>query len=119
MIDRIRLERSFLGFPLSVWVCSADSDLLVAVTGGCHPHIGSVSGAYWENSSVRCETSVGVGHRDDVVSRRFAEALARTFQCNVSVSCGIHYDVLSRKDLDRLLAELDTLLEELIAHLSA
>ena len=119
MTDPVVLERSFLGYPLSVRAYPAGGDLVILITGGCRPHVGSVSCAFWEGGAVRCETSVGHGHHDDVVSSRFAQKLAQTFQCAVSVSCGIHYDGLSRESISRVLTEMDSLLDQLTDRIRA
>lgn len=117
MPDRIFLEEPCLGLSLSALACPMGGDWAVMILGGSRPHVGSVSGAYWEDGAVRCETSAGQGHRDGVVSRRFAEALARSRRCSVSVSCGIHYDALTKEELALVLAAADRLLDRLIARL--
>ena len=118
MSEWITLEKSFLGYPLSVRVCPLGADYAVIISGGCRPHVGSVTAAYWENGAVRCETSVRQGHHDDVVSKRFAQELAQACQCSVSVNCGIHYDNLSKADLACVLAGTEELLARLIGLLA-
>lgn len=119
MSEWITLEQSFLGYSLFVQARSVGADYAVVISGGCLPHVGGVSAAYWENGAVRCETSAGQGHHDDVVSKRFAQELAQACQCNVSVSCGIHYDNLSKTDLPGVLATADDLLKQLIARIKS
>ena len=60
-----------------------------------------------------------VRHRDNVVSRRFARALAMHLRGNVSVSCGIHYDDLTKEGLAQVLATAERLLEELTVQLES
>ena len=119
MKEPFTIQRLVLGWPLTAQVFPMGEDYAVLVTGGCRHHLGSVSTAYWENQAVRCETSLGQGHRDDVVSRRFAAALAQAGQCGVSVNCGIHYDNITKEDLAVVLAETEALLAQLTARLRA
>lgn len=119
MTEWIVLEEPCLGHPLRVSACPAGGDCAVVILGGSRPHVGAVSAAYWEEGNLRCETSAGRGHRDDVVSRRFAQALAMHLRGNVSVSCGIHYDGLTKEGLAQVLAAAERLLEELTARLES
>ena len=119
MTEWIVLEEHCLGHPLRVSACPAGRDCAVVILGGSRPHVGAVSAAYWEEESLRCETSAGRGHRDNVVSRRFARALAMHLRGNVSVSCGIHYDDLTKEGLAQVLATAERLLEELTVQLES
>lgn len=109
------------GFSLSAQTGQVGDDLCVLVTGG-KAHIGSVSMAmpYPEKESsgtghAAASTFCRPGHRDDVVSDRFAKTLAARLQQNVTVLCGIHYDNAGPQDIGTLLALADELLEILCA----
>jgi len=114
----VHLEKTVLGFPISVLAFSAGQDLSVQILGGCRPHLGSVSTAYWKNETVTVKTHLLPQHRDDTVSDFFAKTLAERLHTNVSVLCGIHYDTPGPEGLVQILACTDALLQELLCILT-
>ena len=48
-MQRLSFERQALGLPINVTLSGCGNDTLVKITGGCSPHIGSVSVAYWDS----------------------------------------------------------------------
>lgn len=94
---RFRLEA--LGAPIG-------PDLLVAVWGGTHPHIGAVALALPRPSlQNRRKTSATssvltlLGHKEDVTAKMVSEALAAALKQNVVVTAGIHWDNLRPEEI--------------------
>lgn len=85
--------------------------LHVSVWGGTSPHIGAVSIV---SPDGQWETKQFPGHRDGVVSEKWAAALKCAGFVPVIVEAGIHYDSLSPQDIDTVVALTDALLEELL-----
>lgn len=110
--ESFSIRRRFLGAPLVVRIQSIGQDRTVLIFGGYRPHVGSVSIAFAENGSVQCQTASIPGHKDGIVSEQFAKGLCGASGHSVSVSCGIHYDDLSPKDLSALLEILQDMLRE-------
>ena len=108
-----------LGYPITASLTQLGADYLVTVTGGCGPHIGSVSVARWDGSAPVLETVLLPTHRDDVVGNRFASALCGQLHTAVTVVCGIHYDGPSREDLKTIVAGTEDLLRQIQADLPA
>ena len=82
-------EKLVLGHLISVNIHRIGTDWLVEISGGCRPHIGSVSvGAFTENQ-VTLQKILLPEHRDDVISDLFAVELAKSLQTTVTVICGI------------------------------
>lgn len=81
-MNRNSFEREVLGFPINVALSGCGNDTLVKITGGCAPHIGSVSVAYLDSGEPSLRTLLLPGHRDDVVSDMFAEALSKKLGAN-------------------------------------
>lgn len=106
-----------LGWPLQAEAEALGGDWLVHITGGCAPHIGSVSTAWKTDDGVAVQTVCVPGHRDDAVSERFARALADHLDAVICVTCGIHYDGIDRSGIDAVLSAADGLLQSLIAAL--
>lgn len=104
VLDRpIRAELTFL-----------DEGVHVLLTGGCLSHIGSVTVAEAGGTEQTIDLP---GHREAEVSRLWAASLAARLRCRVAVTCGIHYDGLTRQQLKIVLEGLDALLRQVEAAL--
>ena len=117
MVKRAVVSDVVLGWPLRVEAEALGGDWLIHITGGCAPHIGSVSTAWKNDGAVAVQTVCVPGHRDNAVSERFARALADHLDAVVCVTCGIHYDGIDRSGIDAVLSAADDLLQRLIAAL--
>nr|WP_310443134.1 hypothetical protein [Tissierella sp.] len=82
-------------------------DVSVCIFGGDVPHIGAVSvavprksltgdGSNSASASVICIT----GHKEDELARLIALRLSSKWQCNVTVSVGVHVDDAKKDDID-------------------
>ncbi len=111
----MRYEREVLGQMLTARTERLGGDMLVEITGGCAPHIGSVSTAYYDGGELRTETLLLPGHRDDVVGDRFAGRLARELGCAVTAVCGIHYESPGRQGIEEIVGRAMELLEEIVS----
>ena len=109
--------RLVLGYSITAELSPAGEDWSVLVLGGCAPHVGSVSTARWEGGSVTVESLVGRGHKDHIVSERFALALAQQTGRTVAVTCGIHYDAPGKEGLAAVLSGTEELLRDLLREL--
>ena len=91
-------------------------DLCVGLSGGDAPHIGAVALAVPEGESKGTASLLSVtGHKEGELAQKIALALAVHHRCRVSVSCGIHLDNATKKEIDQVLYEADCLLDETIA----
>lgn len=95
-------------FPSCRIVCRVipmGKDYTVTVCGGELPHVGSVVFAQARPSltgeGISATSSVinGVGHKDEAVARRFAEAFAVRGNCTAVCACGIHVDHITADQL--------------------
>ena len=88
------------------WLVQAEAlyigaDVLVYIWGGDRPHIGAVAAAGWRPSLADPGTSSATasvltfpGHKEDVVVKMVAQALAARLGTNVVVTAGIHFEHL-------------------------
>lgn len=113
-MNKSSFEREVLGFPICVALSGCGNDTLVKITGGCAPHIGSVSVAYLDSGEPALRTLLLPGHRDDVVSDLFAEAIAKKLGATVTVVCGIHYEEPGKEGIEEIMACVRGLLDEVI-----
>ncbi len=110
----IELTRQVLGYPLTVTAIPAGRDWSITILGGCRPHVGSVSLAECSDGTVSLRSWVLPTHQDGIVGELFARRLAQEFHSTVSVTCGIHYEGPSRRDLDHIVSCAEELLEQLV-----
>ena len=87
-------------------VIELGDDLLLVLTGGDSPHVGTVvmtePRGDREGEMYRCTTSVlnVTGHRDEEVARPMAEAACKSTGKRVVCVSGIHLDNASRSDIN-------------------
>lgn len=109
----IELSKDVLGYPITVTATLVGSDWNIIISGGCAPHVGSVSLAEFRNNVVTLRTLVRDSHKDQIIGDLFARTLAAQLQCTVSASCGIHFDNPSPDDLNHIISVSKLLLNEL------
>jgi hypothetical protein len=105
-----------LPYKLSAEVTRISSDLLVVISGGDKPHIGSVAVAMprpsLQNRRVMSATSSVYnlpGHKDQVIAQRVSEVLSARLNCNVVVTAGVHLDDIGQKGVKRVLENAEKL----------
>jgi len=113
-----------LPYTLSAEVKLIGSDLLVVITGGDKPHIGSVAVAMprpsLQNRRVISATSSVYnlpGHKDQVIAQRVSEALASKLNCTVAVMAGFHSDGISEKGIKKVIENAEILAQKIHAAL--
>ena len=92
------------------------ADLLVIISGGDKPHIGSVAVALprpsLQDGRVMSATSSVynfLGHKDQVIAQRMAEALSSGLNRQVVVVAGFHKDSISKKGIEKVTKNCDCL----------
>lgn len=103
----MRVQTTVLNRPLTADTIQLDEGWDVSILGGDSTHVGAVSLA---DTSGNLQTLCRAGHRDDVVSEKWAKALAAAWHTPVCVRCGIHYDDVDRAALLTIMAGCDELL---------
>lgn len=106
-------------YPVFCQIVPMGQDYTICVWGGDTPHVGSVvmsvarSSLTGEGTGVTSSVINGMGHKDEYVARKFAEAAAMKHNCTVVCTCGIHIDRITKEQLkdvadvcERLLARL-------------
>jgi beta-phosphoglucomutase len=90
-----------------------ESGIQVLLTGGDRPHIGAVSviGPDTELCSITFP-----GHKETVISEKWARTIYGQIKPEqpVVVSVGIHYDGITKQEIDRVLEKTDELLARLL-----
>lgn len=102
-------EATVLGHAVWAEVASLDDGWDIGVYGGCRTHVGAVALCGADGG---CRALLREGHRDDGVAMRWAKAFAQRFGAPVCVRCGIHYDGVSKIDIETIVSACDLLLRK-------
>ena len=96
-------------------------DLIISVWGGTKPHIGSISVSVprpglKDSTSMSSTSSVInlIGHKDEVVARKFSEQLATKFNRNAIATAGIHIDDITENQINIIMQNITDLCLDVI-----
>ncbi|MBO4369159.1 MAG: hypothetical protein J5803_03555 [Desulfovibrio sp.] len=93
---------------------SQGHDIVCLLTGGM-PHIGAVAVQFTGEEG---KSIVKAGHREGDISLSAARALSNAFDCTVTVLCGIHFDAISKNEIDDVLFLASNLVNDAIQSVS-
>lgn len=96
--------------PIDIKILDTGRGINVLIAGGDSAHIGAVSVAV---PGQPVSTREFPKHRDRAVSEKWASFLCDRFDTPVVVSCGIHYDRITKDQITQVLSDLDRLLESI------
>ena len=105
------VETAVLGRRILCRWLLLDDGAQFVLTGGDLSHVGAVSAA---DPGQPARTLSFPGHRDQELSGPWAEKLAGALNCRVCVTCGIHYDNLSRENLKLVITAAEALLTQVL-----
>jgi hypothetical protein len=96
-------------------------DLMISVWGGTKPHIGSISVSVprpglKDGTSMSSTSSVInlIGHKDEVVARKFSEQLAAKFNRNAIATAGVHIDDITENQINIIMQNITALCLDVI-----
>ena len=119
-VNAVFIEKMQNGLPVFAQLVQMGKDCTICVWGGDTPHVGSVvmstARPSLTGSGVGVTSSVlnGIGHKDEYVARKFAEAAAEKFVCTAVCSGGIHIDDITPAQLQEVSTVCDKLLKQVI-----
>jgi 2-iminoacetate synthase len=79
----------------------AGRDLLCLVHGG-EAHVGSVALSEWRHGRAHTRCLSGEGHREEAIARHAAHTLCVAARCGVAGVAGIHFDGISRGEIEAI-----------------
>lgn len=113
-MKRLIIKSQVYGYDIEADITSMNSDIHILLTGGSLPHTGAVSifedGKEAGNIQLR-------GHKDALVSDRWANKISEEFHCRVTVVCGIHYDNATGGMLKKIVEHTEKMLNQAIENL--
>ncbi|HBM6655742.1 TPA: amino acid decarboxylase, partial [Enterococcus faecium] len=91
------VEVTKLGFTIQAAVKVIGKDLLITLTGGDTPHIGTVTtfSRDTEMQTVRFPSHDGRFHKDDVLAEKIAVIIKTAVPGSCTITSGIHVDHIS------------------------
>ena len=119
-VNAVFIEKMQNGLPVFAQLVQMGKDCTICIWGGDTPHVGSVvmstARPSLTGSGVGVTSSVlnGIGHKDEYVARKFAEAAAEKFVCTAVCSCGIHIDGITPAQMQEVSVVCDKLLKQVI-----
>ena len=122
--DSTQTVRSSVGdgiFKVIAEVKIIGDDLMISVWGGTKPHIGSISVSVprlglQDNTTMSATSSIInlIGHKDEVVARKFSEQLAAKFNRNAIATAGVHIDDITENQINIIMQNITTLCLDVI-----
>ena len=122
--DSTQTVRSSIGdgiFKVIAEVKIIGDDLMISVWGGTKPHIGSISVSVprpglKDGTSMSSTSSVInlIGHKDEVVARKFSEQLAAKFNRNAIATAGVHIDDITENQINIIMQNITALCLDVI-----
>ncbi len=114
------LERHVGEHTIRLEALSVGNDLVVIISGGDVPHVGSISVGFTSPSQFRDAQTKGVstislpGHKDYVLSTTIAERLIHELDRSVIVNVGIHIDNATKTEIDAIIKTTEEIVTDFI-----
>lgn len=99
MKQRFKVDQA--GFQMNAAVETIGQDLLVKLTGGDHPHIGTIS-TYQKDGTgdvLRFPSHSGRYHKDDVLAEVLFKEIADQLPGNLVITSGVHIDGITQEQI--------------------
>ena len=107
-------------FPVNASLQRIGEDYLLSIWGG-KAHIGAVAMAQPRPSlerasrvSATASVFCYLGHKEDDLVKRISEKMAAALNTKVVVTAGLHWDNISRSEIDQIVRNVDTLVERIL-----
>nr|WP_294673784.1 hypothetical protein [uncultured Blautia sp.] len=108
MTSQILIKCKVLGHEIRIWFHNTGQGINVLIEGGDSGHIGAVAVA---GPGMATKVIAFPGHREDVLSKRWGEELAVKYNVPVVVEAGIHFNQITKKEIQEVLQALEKELE--------
>ncbi len=109
-------------YKMELIAIKCNNDYSITICGGEKYHVGAVAVAS-PHESIADDSKISATvssvclpkHKDDEIARIVAKKISSTFNCNVSVSAGVHINNATSDELQILLNNANKLCEKFIA----
>lgn len=111
MEKKIEIQKVILEKPVYVEMIVTEAGIQVLVAGGDKGHIGAVSIV---NPQGELVSHCFLGHKEDKITEKWANAIYAKAGVAVVVSAGVHYNHISKEQIISVLDTTDALLSEVL-----
>lgn len=96
-------------------------DIFIAISGGDHPHIGTVTtrGKGGTQETIRFPSHSGRVHKDDVLADKVLEVIEPVLKGNCVLTAGVHVDHITQAQINASLKMARELGEQILAWLKS
>ncbi len=113
----IKMEKEYLfevtklDFTIRAAVTVIGKDLLVTLTGGDTPHIGTITAFSRETDvqTIRFPSHDGRFHKDDVLAQKIADIIKEAVPGSCTITSGVHVDHISNAQIQASFPMAETL----------
>ncbi len=118
----IKVEVHVESYLIHADILETGNDLVIIIGGG-ESHIGAVGISFptvsinTEDNTVTTSVITLPSHKEDIVAKNISEKVAKVLNKKVVVIAGIHFDNLSKNDIDKILKGCNELSEKIIEKL--
>ena len=103
-----------LGHGINIGVYDTGAGISILIEGGERGHIGAVAIAL---SGRLIESIVFPSHKENVICEQWAAKLSSVYNGPVVVEAGVHYDNITKEQIQEILEVLDKELDSLEKHI--
>lgn len=105
----IKIEKTYNDIKIKLEAMYAGNDICVLITGGDKAHVGAIS-VYSKEEGI--QTISLKSHKDYIIGELFINSIKDTFLGNMSVSCGIHVDNITKEQIKEVCEICNSIFEE-------
>lgn len=110
----IETSKQLYGYEIKATVTLLEKDIHVLLTGGCLWHTGAVS---MFCNGIEEGLIIAPNHKEGEISKAWANAISKHFNCRATVVCGIHYDNATKEMIKEIVKKSDEMLQDIITQL--
>ena len=118
-MDLIKVDVSNERFKITGELIYVGDDILIVIEGG-EFHIGAVgvstpaASPHFKNKIISTSIITLPGHKDDIVCKIVGEKISKKLNKNVCIIAGIHFDNLTKSEINEILALCDKLADKIL-----
>lgn len=113
-MEKISCDRIVLGKKIEASCIILDVGICVYVMGGDQSHIGAATLIDIDGNEITNEIP---GHRESAITKQWARILYEEGLKPVQVTAGVHYEKIKKEDIELIMQETQSLLQEILTHL--
>ena len=117
-MDKYELTRGEGRTKVNLLACYLGNDPIVFIYNE-NAHLGAIALGEYDHKEQRASTSVftRLGHKDDVIAQMAAHSISKYTTRPTCVICGLHLDNIAEEEIDKILKNCTSLIEEAKLHL--